>query len=329
MHLGNLIVEIETMRGCARSVVGGCSFCSDAAKGRLSQRPIESIIKEIEALYKMGVKHFRLGRQSDILVYGSDEMVEWPRPRPEVLEKLFKGIRFVAPSLGTLHVDNVNPGTIARYEKESIKALKVIVRYHTPGDVAALGIESVDPKVVKLNRLKVDLEGALKAVEIINNVGKSVGWNGLPHLLPGINFLGGLLGESRETWEWNLKLLEEISRRGLMVRRINVRQVSVLPGTYLWRVGHDGKPAKGFKRFREKVMEIQREMLRKVIPKGRILRYLMVEKCERGVCYARQPASYPITVEIPSRLEVGTWVNVVVTKHHARSVVGMVSPVHS
>ncbi len=328
MNLGNLIIEIETMRGCPRSVVGGCSFCSDAIKGKLTQRPIKSIVREIETLYLLGVRHFRLGRQSDILVYGSDELVEWPKPKPGELEKLFKGIRHVAPSLGTLHIDNVNPGTIVRHEKESVEALKVIVKYHTPGDVAALGIESVDPKVVKLNNLKVDLEGAIRAIEIVNRVGRKRGWNGLPHLLPGINFIGGLIGESKETWEWNIKLLEEINKRSLMVRRVNVRQVSILPGTSLWRLHHDGKPSKGFRRFREIAMTFQKEMLRKIVPKGTILRYLMVEKCERGICYARQPASYPITVEIADYIKIGTWVNVKVQKHHARSVVGLVTPVH-
>jgi len=320
---GNLVAEIETYSGCARSVSGGCSFCITHLKGRPVARSAKEIVKEVEALYLRGVRAFRLGRQSDLLVYGSPDLglEEWPRPSKNSLEKLFYGIRSVAPSLITLHIDNVNPGTISRWPEESKEALKVIVSYHTPGDVAALGIESADPRVVKINNLKVDMEGALEAVRVVNEVGAQRGWNGLPHMLPGINFIAGLPGESKETWKYNEELLRRIEEEGLMVRRINIRKLSLIPGTHAARLLKRVSVAKGYERFRKFAMEWQERMMKKILPKGTIISNLVVEKVTKGVSYARQPASYPVTVEIPGKIEPGTWLRVRVKKHHSRSVV--------
>ena len=38
-----LITEIETYRGCFRSITGGCSFCSEPSKGIPSFRTIDGI----------------------------------------------------------------------------------------------------------------------------------------------------------------------------------------------------------------------------------------------------------------------------------------------
>ncbi len=320
--MGNLVAELETFSGCARGIVGGCSFCLTHLSGRPLVRDPISISKEVEALYLHGVRSFRLGRQSDILVYGSPDLgkEEWPKPSPEALERLFRGIRSKAPSLITLHIDNVNPGTVARWPKESKKALKVIVSYNTPGDVAAMGIESVDPKVIKMNNLKVDMEDAIKAVEIVNEVGARRGWNGLPLLLPGLNFIAGLPGESKETWRLNKEFLEEIERRGLLVRRLNVRKLSILPGTRVAEMVRRVRTAKGYESFRRFALKWQERMLKKIIPKGTVLRNVIIEKVERGISYGRQPGSYPITVEIVGKIKVGTWLSVRVKRQHARSV---------
>ena len=61
------------------------------------------------------------------------------------------------------------------------------MKYHTPGDVAAFGVETLDPEVRKRNNLKVSEEEALLAIQILNKVGASRSDWGLPHLLPGIN----------------------------------------------------------------------------------------------------------------------------------------------
>ncbi|MEM4755156.1 MAG: radical SAM protein, partial [Pyrobaculum sp.] len=137
----NLIVELETYRSCPRYVTGGCSFCTTVAYGPVITRSIEGIVKEVEALYKAGVMHFRLGRQADFYTYMAHDVgrEDFPRPNPTAIERLLVGIRNAAPGLRTLHIDNVNPGTVARWREESIQITKLLVEYGTPGNVAAMG----------------------------------------------------------------------------------------------------------------------------------------------------------------------------------------------
>jgi len=321
----NLIVELETYRGCPRFVVGGCSFCIEPLYGAPEFREVEDIVEEVKALYAEGVDRLRLGRQPDLLCYQAEGVgdLEYPKPSPEALERLFRGIRSSAPLLKTLHIDNVNPGTIANHPEEAEEALKVIVKYHTPGDVAAMGVESVDPKVVKRNNLKVEAEEALKAIELVNRVGGLRGYNGLPHLLPGVNFVYGLLGETKETYEVNLEFMKEVLRRGLLVRRINLRQVMPFPGTRMWEVGSSiiRRHKAVFKAHKTKMRaEVDQPMLRRLLPHWTILRDAYVESYGKGLTYARQPGSYPVLLCCRSKLRLGEYRDFFVVDHGHRSV---------
>ncbi|OYT39095.1 MAG: radical SAM protein [Desulfurococcales archaeon ex4484_58] len=326
----NLIVEIETFRGCPRWIVGGCSFCIEPRYGKPLMRGPESIVKEVEYLYRFGARHIRLGRQPDILVYGSREIGfrEFPRPEPKVLERLFYGIRNNAPGLRIIHIDNVNPGTIVHNEKEAIEALKIIIKYHSPGDVAALGVESFDERVVRENNLKVYPDEALKAIRIINRYGSIRGWNGLPHLLPGINLLHGLPGETRETFRRNIEYLEKIKDEGLFVRRVNIRKVSVLENTSLW-IRRDlvkkllRRHEAIYRSYRRYVMVFfDKYMLSRIVPRNTILRYLFTEKKIGEFTIARLPGSYPITVKIRGDVKLRKIVDVRIESIAAKSVTG-------
>jgi len=331
----NLVVELETFRGCPRWISGGCSFCIEPRYGRPIMRDTHAIIKEVEVLYELGVRHIRVGKQPDILVYMAHGVgeEEFPKPNVEALERLFRGIRLVAPGLITLHIDNVNPGTVAKYPEESTRALKVIVKYNTPGDVAALGVESFDPRVIKLNNLKASPEESLEAIRIINRVGILRGWNGLPYLLPGINLLYGLPGETRETYAINEEYLKRILEEGLLVRRVNIRQVAVLVNTPLWLKRSEvqrllRKHRRIFHSHRVRVMRFfDRVMLSRIAPENTLLYYLYTEKYIRGFTIARFPGSYPIAVKIPGRVKLGEFVTIRVLKHASKSVLG--APLHS
>ncbi|PCN50052.1 radical SAM protein [Candidatus Geothermarchaeota archaeon ex4572_27] len=321
----NLIVEIETYRGCPRFVVGGCSFCIEPLYGHPEFREPEGVAREVAALYAEGVDRFRLGRQPDILCYkaiGVGE-VEFPRPNLEALERLFRGVRAAAPLLKTLHIDNVNPGTIANHPRESEEALKIIVKYHTPGDVAAMGIESADPRVVRVNNLKVEPEEAMRAIEVVNRVGSERGYSGLPHILPGVNFVYGLMGETRETYEMNLEFMREVLRRGLLVRRVNLRQVMPFPGTRMWEVGDSiiRRHKALFKSHKLRMrVEVDLPMLRRLLPHWTILRDAYVEAYGKGLTYARQPGSYPMLLCCRSKLKLGEYRDFFVVDHGHRSV---------
>jgi radical SAM superfamily enzyme with C-terminal helix-hairpin-helix motif len=226
----HILCELETARGCSRSVTGGCGFCTEYLYGAPRHRSVVGIAAEVAALSEAGARNFRLGRQPDLLTYGTTESSEFPEPDPAMLEDLFSSVREAAPELKTLHIDNVNPGTIAHHEEASRTALAVIVQYHTPGDVAAFGLESADPAVVAANNLKASAEEVLRAIAIVNEVG-GVREEGIPHLLPGLNFVCGLAGETAATYEKNRVFLEEVQRRNLLIRRVNIGQLMPFEGT--------------------------------------------------------------------------------------------------
>ncbi|MCX8137693.1 radical SAM protein [Pyrobaculum aerophilum] len=332
---GNLIVELETYRSCPRYVSGGCSFCTTVAYGPVITRPIEGVVEEVKALYAAGVVHFRLGRQADFYAYMAHDIgrEDFPRPNPSAIERLLLGIRNAAPGLKTLHIDNVNPGTVARWQEESVAITKLLVKYGTPGNVAAMGVESADPRVIKLNNLKVDAEEALRAVEIFTKYGSLRGYNGMPYILAGINFVAGLPGETSETYRLNVEFLQQILDKGLLVRRVNIRQVLVFPTSRLWprakKLTAKLRERKAqFLQFKKWVREVfDREMLRRIVPRGTILREVYTEAYYHGGTYARQVGSYPLLVYVPTRLHLGRYVDVVVVDHGARSVLAVPYPV--
>ena len=82
-----VMCELETARGCSHGASGGCSFCTEPFYGSPKYRSITGIFREVAALYAHGARHFRAGRQPDILAYGAGAG-EYPAPRPDLLEDL-------------------------------------------------------------------------------------------------------------------------------------------------------------------------------------------------------------------------------------------------
>lgn len=329
-----VIVEIESQRGCPKAMgIGGCSFCTEPVRYRtVEDRPIGDIVAEVKALYDLGVRHFRVGRQSCIFSYMARPNGRVPVPNPEAIEKLFRGIRSVAPDVKTLHVDNANPAVIANYPEESVRIAKALMRYGTPGNVVAFGLESADPKVARLNNLNATAEETYEAVRILNEVGGKRGPNGMPWLLPGINIIFGLPGETKKSYELTFGFLKRILDDGLMVRRINIRQVVVFPGTPLWHLRKRVKTEKHRKliqHYRYKIRhEIDLPMLRRVVPAGTILRDVRAEVFDKGLTYGRQMGSYPLIVGIPKEVELNRFYDVLIVDHGFRSITGIPVPVN-
>ncbi|MFH1102033.1 MAG: radical SAM protein [Methanobacteriota archaeon] len=327
-----LITEIETYRGCPRSITGGCSFCSEPRKGPPAFRPIDDIVQEIEALYTNGVRHFRIGNQPCIFSYMAKnaEREEFPRPNPEALEQLFKGIRAVAPELKTLHIDNANPGVLARYPDECRRIAKTIIRYHTPGDVAAFGVESVDPVVIKKNNLKATGEQVMTAISLLNDVGSARGANGLPELLPGLNFVFGLDGETKATFQLDYEFLQRVFNKDLLLRRINLRQVIPIPGTRAEHIGTKmmRKHKHEFHRFKTMVREqIEQPLLKRLVPERTILTDVYTELYDGKVTFGRQLGSYPILIGIPGLFPLHTFFNVKIVDYGYRSLTAVPYPI--
>ncbi len=319
---GHIICEIESYRGCPRFITGGCTFCVEPSYGPPQQRSPDAIAGEIQALYELGIRAFRIGHQADLFTYGSKEMseVEFPTPNPDAIADLFSKVRNGSPDLNVLHIDNVNPGTIARHPDESREVAKVIMKYHTPGDVAAFGVESTDPEVIRRNNLKASMDEVIEAVRILNEVGSVREPWGLPHLLPGINLLYGLPGESKKTLEYNMEFLKHILDEGLMVRRINIRQVIGLSGTGLFQ--DTGKKIKRnqFFRHREEIRDtIDIEMIKRVAPEGTVLNSVFVDGVTGKSLLLRQLGTYPLLCHMPQGTEKSAPMNVFVVDHGPRS----------
>jgi radical SAM superfamily enzyme with C-terminal helix-hairpin-helix motif len=327
------ITEIETYRGCSRSTIGGCSFCTEALGGLPIFREINDILLEIKSLYVNGIRHFRLGNQPCIFSYMAKDIgkIEFPKPNPTAIEALFNGIRKVAPNLKTLHIDNVNPGVITNYPNECKKICKIIIKNHTSGDVAALGIESADPVVIKQNNLKISSNEGLLAIKLLNEMGSKVGSNGLPELLPGLNFVFGLKGETKNTFKSNYEFLMEIMNQNLLVRRVNIRQVIPIPGTKMFEFGNKNivKNKKEFQKFKRKFKtNFEQQMLKKIIPTFTVIKDVYTEIYKGKTTFGRQLGSYPILVGIPGKHPLKNFFNIKVVDHGYRSITGLPYPIN-
>lgn len=318
-----VMCELETYRGCPRQ--SHCSFCTEPFYGKPDFREIKDVVHEVAALYENGGRYFRIGRQPDLFMFRSKNGV----PDPDAIEALYKGIRNAAPELKVLHMDNANPVTFSKYPDECKKIAETIVKYHTSGDVAAFGMESADPDVIRENDLKAAPDEVFEAIKLLNGVGAKRGASGLPELLPGINFVHGLKCETEKTFEMNFDFMKKVFDAGLMVRRVNIRQVMTFSGTPMQ--GYEFLALKNkelFVRYKEKMRnEIDLPMIRRVAPAGTILKDVRTEIFDK-ITYGRQFGTYPLLVGIPAQVELNRFTDILVTGHGRRSITGLPVPIN-
>ena len=304
------IIEIETGRGCN---VGKCSFCTEPLKNLFTNRKNEYILNEIKKYYSLGCRYFRLGKQSDF--YSTEDPIN-----------LLKNIRESCPEIKVLHIDNVNPVFVVA--PSGIEITKAIVKYCTSGNIAAFGVESFDPLVVKENKLNCKPPIAMRAIKILNDLGGERGENGMPKFLPGINIIFGLGHESKKTHEYNINSLKEIYDNGWMLRRINIRQAAILPGTLMEKEfgpKYLNKNKKYYWKWRNDIRQkIDFPMLKRLVPVGTILKDIYTEIYDGKTTFGRQIGTYPLIVGIKERIKLRTFVNVRVTGHMLRSITGEV-----
>lgn len=224
--------------------------------------------------------------------------------------------------LGVLHVDNANPAIIAQHPKEAGESISLLVRHCTPGNVLALGMESADPEVIKANNLNANPDQMMDAIRLVNRLGSVRKDEGLPALLPGINLLVGLDGETANTYELNLAFLREVRDQGLMLRRINIRQVMPIRREFKVRVNRSR-----FLKFKREVRKtIDRPMLERVCPQRTLLRGVFTEHRDGNTTFGRQVGSYPLLVGIPYPIDIGRSIDVRVVDWGYRSVTAVEWP---
>ena len=304
------IVEIETGRGCLRD--SGCSFCTEPLKHAPEWREPSNIIAEVEKFMELGADAFRLGKQSCLYSYQGGDA--------DKLEKLLHGLHSLDPAV--LHFDNANPMMI------NAKKTKMLVKYLTPGSTAAIGVESFDSEVIERNNLNSNFAQTYQAVKLLNNIGGERGQNGNPKLLPGINLILGLKGETKETLEKNYQALKKMMDDGLLFRRVNIRRVVPYPGTPLCETVGDKflrQNKKYYKKWIRKVRQkIDFPMLKKIYPKGTVLKNMYSEVNHGNKTFLRQLGSYPIVTGVNQRLPLGKKYDVKITRHNPRSLTGKI-----
>ncbi|MBI2666996.1 radical SAM protein [Candidatus Woesearchaeota archaeon] len=302
------VIEIETSRGCN---IGRCSFCTEPIKNKFVNRRKESIVEEVKAYYRAGARYFRLGKQADF--YSSDRPIE-----------MLKEIHDSCPEIEMLQIDNVNPNSVVAKGGEEIT--QAIVKYCTPGNIAAFGVESFDIEVVKANLLNTAPQTALKAIKIINKYGAERGENGLQKFLPGINIIFGLLKETKETHKKNMEALQQILAENLLLRRINIRQAAVLPNTFLEKHGGNKYLRKNshlYWKWRNEIRQkIDHPMLERLLPKGTIIKDVWTEMYDGKTTFCRQYGTYPLVIGIKGRLTLKEKISVKVTGYMLRSITG-------
>ncbi|MEC8257883.1 MAG: radical SAM protein [Candidatus Thermoplasmatota archaeon] len=334
---GPLTFEVEVYQGCVR-YKRGCKFCIEPKKGIPVWRSPEDIIEEVKIAHDLGVKHVRLGGMTDTYTYMADGVVEleYPIPNPEPIAKLLHGLR-EDDRLEILHTDNGNPSIIAENLEPSEEITKTLVETLSDGAVLSFGLESADQAVHEANWLNCDPSQLKTAIRLINKYGAERGNRGLPKLLPGLNFIAGLNGETSSTYQQNLSLLREIRSEDLLLRRINIRQVE---GS-----GFQEIVERDFAKFKQSVRdEIDAPLLEDLFPKGEVLRDIRWEshngrtrlpnhlesphideaiRGKAGVTFGRQIGAYPILVGAEYLIPLETTSDIIVTGHGARSITGV------
>ncbi|HEY0935943.1 MAG TPA: hypothetical protein VGD91_19655 [Trebonia sp.] len=216
------VAEIELYRGCTRRRF--CSFCNEPVKSpHVRFRPPADVLSEITSLYAAGVRNFRLGQQTCFFSYLNRDV--------DAIGRLLAAIRESCPDLDVLHIDNADPLAVA--SPAGARIARLVAEYCTEGNCAPMGIESFDPAVIQDNALTCTPQILLRAVANINEAGAHAGPRGLPVLLPGLNLVYGLPGETHRSHFENLSWLVRILEAGYLCHRINVRQARVYPGTAL------------------------------------------------------------------------------------------------
>lgn len=306
-----IIVELELYRGCTKRIP--CSFCVEKLKSKIEFREPIDVIDEVKEFVKKGIKHFRIGKQTCFYDYFYGDITK--------IEQLLREIRKFG--IKTLHIDNVNPNNVIKDNGEEIT--KLIVKYCTSGNTASFGVESLDPLVIEKNNLLISKEKLLKAIRIINRYGREIGENGLPKFLPGLNFLFGLIGETKRSFDYVKEFLEKLLEEDLWIRRVNVREVVVFKNTLLEKLAGNKylrKNKKYYYKWRRWIREkFDNVMLKRIAPVGRILKDCYAEIYKGNTTFLRQFGSYPLVIGVKRRLELRKYYDVKVKSHMLRSLV--------
>ncbi len=279
-------------------------------------RDPSDVIAEIAQLYESGVRNFRLGQQTCFFSYLNRDA--------DAIGRMLAGIRTACPDLEVLHIDNADPLAVASPKGAVIARL--VALYCTEGNCAPMGIESFDPAVIESNALTCTPEILLRAVEHVNEAGAHAGPAGLPVLLPGLNLVYGLPGETHRTHYENLSWLVRILDAGHQCHRVNVRQAHAYPGTALAAGGPAPLPsATNFISWKDDISYVfDQPMKQRVYPAGMVIPGMHSFFVTSRGSWHRRLGSYSIQVVEPGTIRpLFEGASLVVTGHEPRYLYGV------
>jgi radical SAM superfamily enzyme with C-terminal helix-hairpin-helix motif len=279
-----IIAEIETGTGCSTPF---CYFCIESLRSpEVVYRTTKSIISQVSCLYRSGIRHFRLGRQPNFYHYHYQNIEE--------VENLLSGIRKGCPEIETLHVDNGN--IIHVITEQGIEITKLLVKYCTSGNIIPLGIESFDNTVRKAIRKVGSAEQAIQAISVINDIGREKGLDGNSRLLPGINLIYGLPGQTSDTHKINIQYLQKILQKDFYTGRLFYRRMTRPTGISFTDGPELTQEYNG--NFREIINSFVLPMQERVYPIGSIIRGRREVIWKNGDSYMRTLGTCPTRIVI-------------------------------
>jgi B12-binding domain/radical SAM domain protein len=200
---------IEITRGCPF----GCMFCqtSQIHGTRISHRSIESILSHVEMLLHYGIRDIRF-ITPNAFAYGSKDGIEI---EPERVENLLASVRETVKDRGRIFFGTF-PSEV-RPEHVTETTIRLIKRY-TDNTNLILGAQTGSPRLLKLCRRQHTTEDVTQAVSLISKAG----------LIPNVDFIFGLPGETPEDVTITLKFIDKLIGMGA---RVHAHAFIPLPGT--------------------------------------------------------------------------------------------------
>jgi radical SAM superfamily enzyme with C-terminal helix-hairpin-helix motif len=129
-----------------------------------------------------------------------------------------------------------------------------------------------------------------------------------------------------------MKWMKKILDKGLMLRRINIRQVNIFEGTPLHKtVGNKfiKKNKKYYWKWRNDVRQkIDYPMLKRIAPEGAVLKNIRAEIYDGKTTFARQIGTYPLIVGVKGRHQLGKFYDIEVKSHMLRSITGIITKIY-
>jgi len=257
----------ETPSPCAFvPIIQGCdNFCSYCIvpyrRGRERSRPLDEIVREVEALVRQGVREVTLLGQN-VDSYGHD------LPEQPDLADLLTELNGI-DGLARIRFLTNHPKDM------SLKLIKTIASLDKVCEHLELAVQAGDNDILKLMRRGYTIEQYRELVQAIRGH--------IPQISLSTDVIVGFPGETEEQFEHSFCLLEE-TRFDV----VHAAAYSPRPGTIAWRKYEDDIPPEVKKRRLNKIEELQASVAGEINSQllGKTVE-ILVEGSKKGKWYGR------------------------------------------